>query len=149
MRASSMVQHLISIAPGRRCTSLIADALATYLIGPAYAHALVFLVLNPTDPFIEGERASMGTGRSRFLPSDARRAAIVFDVLKRMSAKTKPDQHTDGIYDPELRLLETVWERALEASGVLKQYQDLNLDLAGSGRIDLRDPGAELQFSIA
>lgn len=110
---------------------LIADALATYLIGPAYAHALVFLVLNPTDPFIEGERASAGNARSRFLPSDARRAAIVFDVLKRMSDKTKPDQHTDGIYDPELRLSETVWERALDASGVLKQYQDLNLDLAG------------------
>lgn len=109
---------------------LIADALATYLIGPAYAHALVFLVLNPTDPFIEGESASKGNGRSRFLPSDARRAAIVFDLLKRMSDKTKPDQYTDGIYDSELRLSETVWERALDASGVLKQYQQLNLDLA-------------------
>ena len=110
-----------------RIWHLIADGLATYLMGPAYAHALVFLVLNPTAPLIEGENA--GNGRSRYLPSDARRAAMVLNTLQRMNDVTAA-QYAEGIYSSELKLLTSVWERSLELSGFLEQYRQLNVDSA-------------------
>lgn len=109
---------------------LIADALATYLMGPAYAHALVFLALNPTNPLIEGASANKNAAvRSRFLPSDARRAAIALYTLKRMSDEAKTDLYTDGLYDSEWKLLTSVWERALEVANFREDYRELSLDM--------------------
>jgi hypothetical protein len=37
---------------------LIADAFATFLVGPAYAFAIMFLTVDPTNPFLEGQMSA-------------------------------------------------------------------------------------------
>ncbi len=105
---------------------LIADAFATYLAGPAYAHALLFLTLDPTNPFLEGEEASeSAAARSRYLPADARRAAVVLQTLQDMDDRSKDDPYAYGAYTSELNLLKSVWERALQVSNNLERFKNV------------------------
>jgi hypothetical protein len=100
-----------------RTWRLIADAFAAYLIGPAYVHALLFLELDPASPFSEGPSA-----RTQYLPAAARRAAVAFDMLRRMNKATMDDPYGDGLYSAELKLLDATWQSALQAAGNLDRY---------------------------
>lgn len=108
--------------------NLIADALATYLIGPAYASALIFLVLNPTGVAAE-EGGGDGSGPSSS-PSDLCRAAIVLHTLGAMDEATREDDFADGAYGTELGLLARTWEDALEAAGRLGSYRSCQSSMA-------------------
>lgn len=108
-----------------RTWRLIADAFATYTIGPAYAHALLFLHLDPISPFSEGSAA-----RSRYLPAAARRAAVVFDVLRQMDKATANDAYDNGLYSAELNLMESTWQSALDITGNLQNYLATNASMS-------------------
>lgn len=58
---------------------LLADAFATYVMGPAYAYALVLLRLNPVMPFQDQKNH----------PAHAKRAFTVFEMLEMMERKSK------------------------------------------------------------
>ena len=99
---------------------IIADAFATYLLGPVYMYPLIFLALEPLDPFSEGKgRTTTGRRRSRYLPSDARRAAIVFHILRKM------DEHDTGLFSSELKFLESMWRGTLQVTGLATNYAEL------------------------
>lgn len=103
---------------------MIADALATYLMGPAYVYALIFLALNPSNALTEGEgERQKPDGRPPTLPSDVRRAAIALDTLQRMNDADK-QQFATGPYSSDLTLLRAVWDRALDVKGLLQASQD-------------------------
>ena len=82
---------------------LFADAFATYTMGPAYACAAIFLRFDPVNADTDTDE----------LPSDARRAFIVFETLKRM------DQEGGGselkpLYTPVIGELERYWKEMLD-----------------------------------
>jgi hypothetical protein len=77
---------------------LIADAFATYAMGPAYACAAIWLRFNPFLAYSD----QPGT------PGDAKRATMVFEILKHMNAATSFTN-----YDGVIRLLEDAWASAL------------------------------------
>lgn len=80
--------HAQAVAYGR---VLLADAFATFAMGPAYACATLLLRLDP---------AARG---HRYRPSDATRARIILGVLRDM------DRHALGAYRETLDLLEEQW----------------------------------------
>ena len=87
---------------------VVADAFAAYLVGPAYAHAVLFLELDPGG-------VAAGTD-SRGFPGSTRRAAVIFGILRDADTRLKDDDpYADGPYTTELNLLETTWESALGA----------------------------------
>jgi hypothetical protein len=96
---------------------IIADAYATYLIGPAYVHALFFLELNPFDPF-----SDPAVLNSSYMPSDARRAAVALRTLHNMDQHLKTGRF--GPYDNEIRHLDSIWGNALELSKYLEAYKE-------------------------
>jgi hypothetical protein len=105
---------------------LIADVFATYLVGPAYVYALLFLILDPTEPLVEGQEAApAGSDRSPYLPADAQRMVIVMQTLETMNEQVKEDRYDTGPYVSELKLLTFTWQHALEISGNLAAYQRL------------------------
>lgn len=106
---------------------LIADAVATYLVGPAYLYALLFLTFNPSRAFLEGGGAREAGGyRSRYLPADARRAAVVFETLRKIDESTQADEYAGGAYSSELNLGALIWNDALTVTGDLEKYRFLH-----------------------
>lgn len=79
---------------------LVADAFATYTMGPAYALAALLLRFNPSTESISEESNH---------PTDIKRAEVVLSVLKRMNdeaIKPKP-------YDDVIEYLEKEWKAVL------------------------------------
>lgn len=102
---------------------LIADAMATYLVGPAYPLSLLFLILDPNNPFLEGERApAMDSRRSRYVPSDAKRLAVTLTILREMDSRSKADPYSVGAFSAEINLLEALWESALGSPKSVAEY---------------------------
>src|SRR5205085_5768616 len=79
--------------------SLLADAFATYAMGPAYACAAVMLRFNPVQA--SADRADH--------PADAKRAHMVFAMLRRMNNKEDFQPYEHILHD----VLETEWQEAL------------------------------------
>jgi len=94
-----VTQHAKDPQAEHRLQIILADAFATYAMGPAYACAAVMLRFNPVQAFTD--RADH--------PADAKRAHTVFAMLRRMNDKEdfKPYEHilTD--------VLEVEWQEAL------------------------------------
>src|SRR5205085_10205468 len=94
-----VTQHAKDPQAEHRLQIVLADAFATYAMGPAYACAAVMLRFNPVQAFTD--RADH--------PADAKRAHTVFAMLRRMNDKEdfKPYEHilTD--------VLEVEWQEAL------------------------------------
>jgi hypothetical protein len=79
---------------------LLADAFATYVMGPAYACSAILLRFNP-------RAAHHDRG---MYPSDAKRAYVVLSMLKKMYKKDAP---VLAKYGDILEKLETAWNAAL------------------------------------
>ncbi|MCU0896358.1 MAG: hypothetical protein MUC55_02540 [Burkholderiales bacterium] len=101
-----------------RARALVADAFATFTMGPAYACAAIMLRLSP---YVEA---------SRDIPSDAERAHVVMSTLRWMnSAGSKAAKPYGAI----IERLDTDWQNALErcnpgcklAADEMKQLADL------------------------
>jgi hypothetical protein len=84
----------------RRVRVLVADALATYLMGPAYACSAIMLRLSP---FVGAQHDN---------PSDAQRAHVVISMLRWMNdaAAGKP-------YSDVIKTLEEFWDNTLLQNG--------------------------------
>jgi hypothetical protein len=103
---------------------LVADALATCFVGPAYAYALLFLELDPTRPGLEGEEAWVsGDVRNRYLPADNRRMAVVLHTLAQMDEQAKADPFGAGPFAADLGLLRATWEDALKLADTLESFR--------------------------
>lgn len=90
---------------------LIADSIATWAEGPAYACALLFLVLNPS--------RALGEYSARNV-CDADRAALVLAALRgRAASSTGSGQRSAGGYDyiPFVDALEKSWKEACQFTG--------------------------------
>ena len=89
---------------------LVADAFATYTLGPAYACAAILLRLSP----IEG-------GADGFdHPTDAKRAEVILGILKRMNVREPEQMSSQPPFTDIIKRLEDEWnaarERALPAT---------------------------------
>jgi hypothetical protein len=94
---------------------LLADAIATYTTGPAYACAALILRLSP---FATGSDTS---------PSDEDRAAVILGVLQAMSPGQVPPPFTE-IADK----LGTYWKESVAAARKTDDQADLQVDLEPS-----------------
>ena len=81
----------------------VADASATYMIGPAYACAATMLRFNPARAFVETDST----------PADAKRTHLIFNILERMNQKAKAASSA-APYSRVLGRLRTEWERMLQ-----------------------------------
>ncbi len=84
--------------PARALQDCLADAFATYAMGPSYALALILLRLNPLHAFQDGEDQA----------AHAKRAFVVLTMLGWMSQKSNL-----APYDAIIQKLTTEWEAAL------------------------------------
>jgi hypothetical protein len=84
-----------------RLRVLLADAFATYTMGPAYACSAIMLRLNPA---VEAPRD---------MPSDIRRAHVILSMLHSMNGA---DGSLSKPYDLVIKRLEDSWEKALDRS---------------------------------
>lgn len=83
---------------------LLADAFATYTMGPAYAYAAFLLRFNPSDAYADCDKH----------PADAKRVLVVFGMLNRMN------EEAQGVSPPYRDVIEHLgkeWERMLERAG--------------------------------
>jgi hypothetical protein len=80
---------------------LLADAFATYFMGPAYACAAILMRFNPAAAFL-GDRLI------------AKRVAVIFSVLRRMSTE---ERKREDLYEPITTRLSLEWEDALRQTG--------------------------------
>ncbi|MBN1261863.1 MAG: hypothetical protein JXB35_14390 [Anaerolineae bacterium] len=104
---------------------LIADALATYLAGPCYVYAFLFLAADPLRGYVEGAQAGAG-GDSRFVPSDARRIALMLQILRAMDAGARDDPYAmHGPYGAEIQRIVAIWEKSADLAGMLPAYQHI------------------------
>jgi hypothetical protein len=87
---------------------LMADAFATYVMGPAYACAAVLLNLDPLKAHLD----------RRGSPTEAERAHVILSMLGRMSSKG------NGVYDYRLNQLEEKWQSMLQQIGQLQTLDD-------------------------
>ena len=95
---------------------LAADCFGVYFLGPAYAFLMLLSTCDLGDPFAEGDAtAALPITRSRYVPSDARRAAVVLQTLKAMNENGR-DRYTPGPFESEISLLDAVWRDALNAT---------------------------------
>jgi hypothetical protein len=129
---------------GERGTrALIADSIATWAEGPAYACALLFLVLNPS---------RLQSGHSVRNVCDADRAEVVLTSLRgRATTGTGGGQRSAGGYDylPFIDALEKQWKDACHFTSValpadrMRLLQDLpdvvRLQLGLQKAFDLKD----------
>ena len=83
-----------------RLRVLLADAFATYTMGPAYACSAIMLRLNPA------------AAAQRDIPSDAQRAHVVLSTLRSMNGT---NGHA-GPYDWVIGQLDEGWKKALDGS---------------------------------
>lgn len=82
---------------------LLADAFATYSMGPAYACAAILLRFNPSSAYTEHDKR----------PAVAKRAHVVLTMLREMD-----DQAGGGPYNAMIQHLEPEWRQMLERAGV-------------------------------
>ena len=61
--------------------------------------------------------------RSRYLPSDLRRAAAVLGTLERLDKSNRPDEYSTSAYTADLKYLGSIWNEVLQAQGQLAAYQ--------------------------
>jgi hypothetical protein len=85
----------------------LADAFATFTMGPAYAYAAFYLLLNPLEAW-RSDAASERVG-------DDTRAQAILEMLLSMSAN---DTGADTGYEPIVKNLRTLWNGALTGAGV-------------------------------
>jgi hypothetical protein len=78
----------------------LADAFATYAMGPAYACSAILLRFNPLSAYTDGDK----------YPADAKRAYVILNMLRRMLANDKQDTPP---YDKTVDRLEAGWNAAL------------------------------------
>jgi hypothetical protein len=94
----------------------LADAFATYVMGPAYACSVILLRFNPFSGYDDkGDH-----------PADAKRAHVVLSMLKKMGG----DSNIGMPYDDILKKLGTEWDAALaqaQAQAPATWNQDVNL----------------------
>lgn len=136
-RIRQQVNHLNALSTGSReefdrrvdrqrihFWHLFADAFGAYFGGPAYAYALLFLILDPSDPIREGRDPGKG-GRAAnpYTPSSARRMATVLEVLAAMNESTKIDQDHPGYFRYDIDRLLGIWEQALLVFDQLELFQ--------------------------
>jgi len=91
---------------------LFADAFATFMMGPAYACAAIFLRFDPSNA--GAETAEM--------PSDNRRALIVFKILRRMNKEAS--DRFNPIYTPVIDDLERRWRQMIERAGATEAISE-------------------------
>ncbi|HTG17446.1 MAG TPA: hypothetical protein VK747_19510 [Blastocatellia bacterium] len=100
---AQFVNQALQLAGKYEChiQELIADAFATYTMGPAYAYAAVLLRLNPAD--------ATGTNDE---PGDARRARVIFEMLIKMNQTVAGAKVDAPPYSNIIEELEKQWEAA-------------------------------------
>jgi hypothetical protein len=86
----------------------LADAFATYTIGPAYAYAAVTLLLNPSAPY----EPTWGC--------DECRAQAIFCMLEQMNHEKSEDDDKPSFLEPRCAL-EQAWRAAKQQAGVAPQ----------------------------
>jgi hypothetical protein len=87
---------------------LFADAFATFMMGPAYACAAIFLRFDPSNACVETAE----------MPSDNLRVLLMFKILRRMNREAS-DEITP-IYTPVINILEREWRQMLERAGAME-----------------------------
>ncbi len=85
----------------------LADAFATYTMGPAYAYCAFYLLLSPLEADVQDETS----GRV----GDDTRARAILEMLRAMSAN---DSAADIGYDEVAANLNNMWTAALQQAGV-------------------------------
>lgn len=93
-------QHAQDKQAQNHLQSLLADAFATYVMGPAYACAAVMLRFNPVQACTDQADH----------PADAKRAHMVFTMLQRMNEQKEYNQPYEHILH---EVLEPEWQEAL------------------------------------
>jgi hypothetical protein len=110
-KSSELSQFLEKDAPRHQSLhweEFMADAFATYTMGPAYAFACILLRFEPPSAYED----------RRELPSDAKRAQMIFKILEM--------NNTDGRYDEIIKQLKEEWKAALEqAKGQTKEISQI------------------------
>jgi hypothetical protein len=95
----------------RYLDDLFADVFATYVLGPAYACALILMRLDPRQAM---EDVQCHDGDDEYVrPAHAKRAHVVLDVLKRLDAKNP----LYSAFNEVTGRLSEVWEAALAQVG--------------------------------
>jgi hypothetical protein len=102
---------------------LFADAFATYTMGPAYACAAIYLRFDPSNAGAETEE----------LPSDNRRAHIVFKTLKRINEEAGANK-INLVYTPVIEVLEEHWKQMLERAGSASALSEWEVDNQAAGK---------------
>ncbi len=95
---------------------LVADAFATYLLGPAYACAAILMRLDPADSFDERRTGQAGDDGNDVPSSQrlaAKRAAIILRVLQRMSVGSG----VSNVLAAVIGRLADEWAEALRQNG--------------------------------
>jgi hypothetical protein len=87
----------------------LADAFATYVVGPAYACAVLLMRLDPVRALSDDDRRL-----------DARRAAVVLYTLDHLNRVDEASGHFDDI----IGRLRTGWESALRQAGWSERIED-------------------------
>jgi hypothetical protein len=95
-----------------RVRVLIADAFATYLMGPAYVCAAIMLRLNPSAPSRQDR------------PSDVERAHVILNMLRWMNALARAQKP----YTDIIGILDQGWESALSLAGNAVPLDNENKD---------------------
>ena len=92
-----------------RFQTCLADAFATYTMGPAYAYACFFLSLNPLEPYEADPQPSSKSGAATTLVGDDTRATAILTMLDEMSAQSQADTG----YQPIRERLSAMWTAAM------------------------------------
>lgn len=90
----------------------LADAFATYTMGPAYACAVILLRFNPLDAYRDDDEH----------PADAKRAHVVLTMLQRMNDAAGMEEPYEGV---KVRLSEN-WQEVLRRAGQPDAQQALD-----------------------
>jgi hypothetical protein len=87
-----------------RFQECLADAFATYMMGPAYAYAAIILLLDPYASFVRGPEE----------PANAVRVHVILKMLEQMDSKSSG---IDLLYADVRAHLKTAWQAAVEQTG--------------------------------
>jgi len=105
---------------GRGLAVALADAFATFSMGPSYAFANILMRLEPGPGAPDGNDEDQPRGwdedRTRSPISDAERAYVLFETLRFMDA--------DNVYTPVVGELERLWHAALRQVGANEALAD-------------------------
>ncbi len=104
-------QHELSMFGKKDLRMLIADTIGAWAEGPAYACALLFLMLNPTAGH---DKANPGA------ITDAERAQVVLTVLDQQAGRDTDGERRQAYgynYEPFLNLLRSVWDSGRSQTG--------------------------------